>query len=286
MLNKPIFIIAMHRTGSTLLKNILNANSQVAMATDEMHLFLPLLNSFGKQFYKFGNLQKEENVNKLVDFVYTQKIRGTFWQDYKDLGISKNLIKKEFLKTDRSLKSFISVLLNEFRKKEKKERVGVKYPLHFSKTKILKQWYPDSKIILLHRDIRAVCASKLNDEATRKRKKKFGFIIHYITLLLFITDYVWLAKYYKNNKELFFFVDYNHLILNPEYELKKICNYCEINLQQTMFSVFGKPSSHSSTGELKKGFDKTRMDKWKNKLSKFDIWLINFFTSKNFKVFL
>jgi len=283
MLVKPIFIIAMHRTGSTLLKNILNANSKVAMATDEMHLFVPVLNSFGNQFYKFGDLQKEENVDNLIDFVLTNNIRGTFWQDYKKLGVGKEQIETEFLKTDRSLKSFISVLLNEYRKKENKERVGVKYPLHFSKTKLLKEWYPDSKIILLHRDIRAVCASKLNDEATRKRKKKLGFIIHYITLFIFVADYIWLSKYYKKNRDLFYFTDYNQLILNPEVALSNICNYCEIKIEDSMFSAFGKPSSH--TGEIKKGFDTSRIDNWKNKLSKFDIWLINILTKRSRKLF-
>lgn len=284
MLNKPIFIIAMHRTGSTLLKNIIDANTKIAMATDEMQLFVPFIKSFGKQFYKFGNLKNEENLDKIINFVYAGKIRGKFWKDYIEIGILKETIKIEFLETDRTLKSFISVLLNEFRKTEQKDRVGAKYPLHFSKTKVLNRWYPDAKIILLHRDIRAVCASKINDEVTKIRKKKYGFIIYYITLLFFIADYIWMAKYYKNNKELFHFVDYNMLVLNPQETLKDICRYCEIELEDSMFNVFGKSSSH--TKKIKRGFDKNRIDNWRTKLNQFEIWLISSLTKNSRKIFV
>ena len=78
MLDKPIFIISLNRTGSTLLKNIINKNSEVAMATDEMHIFDPFLNSFGKQFYKFGDLKESKNVEKLFDYIFNGNIRGYF----------------------------------------------------------------------------------------------------------------------------------------------------------------------------------------------------------------
>lgn len=283
MLYKPIFIIAQHRTGSTFLKNILNMNSKVAMATDEMHLFIPFGNSFGKQFYKFGDYNKVENIDKLIDFFFNENIRGTFWQEYTELGISKDTLKNSFLNTQRFLKDFISVLLDEYRKLEKKERIGAKYPLHFSKTSVLKEWFPDSKIILLHRDIKAVCASKLNDDATKKRKKKFGFIAHYLTLFAFIFEYIWLSLFYKKNKELFYLIDYSEMISRPNIVLPELCDFCEIENEPDMYKAFGKASSH--TGKVEKGFDASRVEKWKKVLNKFDVWLITSLTNKSRKRF-
>jgi len=284
VLEKPIFIIAMHRTGSTLLRNILNDSSSIAMATDEMHIFVPFGEHFGKNFNKFGSLRIEANVDKLIEYFYKGKIRGKFWQDYIKLGITKEKIKNRFLKTDRSLKSFITILLYEYRNIEKKPRVGVKFPLHFSRTKMLKRWFPDSKIILLHRDIRAICSSKLNDKETLRRKNKWGILAHYFTLLYFIFDYLWLAKYYKQNSNLFYIIEYADLILYPNKTIPTLCKFCEILPEDNMYFVLGKPSSYFQTEETI--FDKTRIDYWKKSLNKIDIWLITTLTNSSKKHFL
>jgi hypothetical protein len=276
MLDRPVFIIALHRTGSTLLKNILNLNSELAMATDEMQLYLPFLKSYAKQYATFSNLQNDDKLRGLVNFLFTQEIKGAFWKEYRKLGITQEDIFNSLKKTDRSLKSVITVLLNQYRKLEQKKRVGVKYPLHFSKTSVLKDWYPDAKFILLNRDIRAICASKLNDEATQRRKIRFGFLIHYITLFIFIVDYVNLARYYSKNKLLFYKINYEDFIMRPDKELINLCTYCEIPYEEEMLDAIGKPSSH--TGIVSKGVDEKRVSQWEHKLSKFDRKLIELTT--------
>ena len=153
MLTKPIFIIALHRTGSTLLQNMIGANSAVAIATNEMQLFLPFRASFGKIFREIGDMSVEKNVDKLFRIINSGNIAGTFWREYTQLDISLALIKKRFRDSDRTLKDLIDILLSEYLSKERKSRTGVKYPLHFYKLKLLDDWFPDSKIIVLHRDL-------------------------------------------------------------------------------------------------------------------------------------
>ncbi len=276
MLDRPIFIIAMHRTGSTLLKNILDNNSQVSMATDEMHIVAPFGKRFYDQFTGFGSLENDKKLEEFVDFIFEGKIYGTFWKEYRELGITREQLFEKIKDTDRSLKSIVTVLLDEYRKLTNKQRVGVKYPLHFSKVFLLKEWYPDAKFVLLHRNIRAVCASKVNDEATKRRKKRFGFVAHYITLFAFIFEYIWLARYYKRNKNVFYKINYEDIVLDTEKELKDLCSYCEIPYELSMLQACGKASSH--TGEIAVGVDKSRIESWKNKLTSFDRWLIEFFT--------
>ena len=279
MLRKPIFIIAIHRTGSTLLKNILNANSKVAMATDEMHIYVPFKNSFGKQFKTFGNLNTERNVDRLINFIYKGKINGTFWKEYIHLGIPPQKIKRSFMKTKRSLSDLIAVMLYEYQLQQKKERAGVKFPLHFSRTKLLKKWFPDAKIILLHRDIRAVCASKLNDDATKRRKKRFGIIVHYATLIAFVIDYIWQSEFYLRNRNIFHLTDYDRLISKPKKNISDVCKYCEIEFENQMLNASGKPSSYTEI--LTNGFDKNRISNWKNSLNSFDRSLISILTKKS-----
>jgi len=281
-LYKPVFIIAMHRTGSTLLKNILDNNSKICIATDEMHISAP----FGKRFYNhysnFGSLKDDSKLKEFIKLIFEGNIYGTFWKEYRELGISQETIFQNAKITDRSLEAIVTILLNEYRILQGKDRVGVKYPLHFSKVILLKKWYPDAHFILLHRDIRAVCASKVNDEATKRRKKRFGFIAHYITLFAFIFEYMWMVNFYKKNINMFYKVDYEDIVLDAENELRSLCDFCEIPFESKMLEACGKPSSH--TGEIKIGVDRSRVDSWKKKLSSFDIWLIEFFTKSSAKV--
>lgn len=276
---KPIFIVGLHRTGSTLFKNMINRNSEVAMATDEMDFSDPWYRSFDKHFKRFGDLAVEQNRRKLIDFVFEGKIHGTFWKEYRELGISRETILKEFSQADYSLKSLITILLEAYRNKENKNRVGVKYPVHISRLKLLFQWFPDAKIIFLIRDARAIIASKLNDEKTRERKqskKVIALFIHYFTLLFFIIDFIWATLIYRKYKDHpnFIKIRYEDLVANPNQSVMQICDFCDIPFEPEMFHVFGKASSH--TGEVTTGFDVKKISYWKNKLGTLDKILINF----------
>ena len=285
-LTKPVFIVCLHRTGSTFLKNILNQNPEIAMATDEMEISNPWRKTFDQ---RYGNIRKQrpdDFARKLVKTVYEDAscIRGTFWKDYPSLGIPPQKIYSQLKESDQSLKTFLNILLNEYAKLQGKKRIGVKYPLHFSKAKQLKDWFPDCKIVFLFRDARAVCASKVYDEATTARKKKAGFlwfVVHYLTLGFFIFEYIWYARIYNKHKKglSLFPVCYEDLVSNPEYEIKKICRNCEIPFDTKMLSAEGKPSSHD--GKRYCGADKTRLETWKNRLTPWDIKLINVLTRKS-----
>jgi len=128
---------------------------------------------------------------------------------------------------------------------------------------------------------------KLNDEKTKKRKKKAGhlsFLIHYITLSIFIVDYIWSSYFYNKNKHKLniYPVCYEKLLQHPVLEIKKICSFCEISFNENMLFAMGKPSSH--TGKIAFGVDKKRLFAWQTKLSKFDLYLITFLTKKSMKM--
>jgi len=281
---KPVFIIGLHRTGSTLLRNILDANSRLAMATDEMELYHPWKRTFADHFKSLGDLRSDETIWSLVEFIYTGTIQGTFWKDYRALGIPREKVFSRIRESDKSLRSVVSILLDEYRSKSGKERVGVKYPLHFSKLHVLLKWYPDSKVICLARDIRAVCASKLNDPATCTRKAKRPWLaplIHYATLGLFIFDYIWFTRIYRRYRNCpnVRLVRYEDMVSDPDKTIGSLCDFCEIPFEPQMSNANGKPSSFS--GIRHKGPDLTRIHNWQTRLSRFDRVLINSLTKRS-----
>lgn len=284
---KPVFIICLHRTGSTFLKNLLDSNSYLAMATDEMHILDPFRFTFGNIFSK---LKKKHNINisyHLVDKVYNGEIYGSFWNDYKKLSISKERILRRIDVSNVTIKLIISTLLDEYRILQSKKRVGVKYPLHFSKTLKLKEWFPDAKIIFLVRDPRAICASKLNDHATKRRKfnlKIFSPIIHYITLFWFVFEFNWsinyFVKYLKRQRDVYN-LKYEDLVSDPKKNIRNICNFCEIPFEETMFTAHGKPSSYD--GLIQYGVSSDKIYQWKKVLNRFDKIFITIFTKNAMK---
>lgn len=283
MLNNPVFIISLHRSGSTLLKNILDSSSMLAMATDEMHISDPFYRTFDNQFRDF-KLNREGEIDRLVDLIYSGEIKGSFWRDYSGLGIEKKVLAEAIKESDRSLKGVISAILNEYRKKSGKERVGAKYPLHASRLKMLLKWYPDAKIIFLTRDSRAITASKLHDEATEKRKRCSGifrFIIHYFTMFFFVLDYIWFSRIVHKNKDSGYTIKYEKMLLRPEEEIRSLCEFLEIPFDPEMLKAGGKPSSHD--GDNNYGFNKSRIDKWKNILNRFDRFLVTSLSGKAMK---
>ena len=277
---KPIFILCVHRSGSTLLKNIIDKNSKVVMAVDEMAISVPYRKTF-KDIYNGYNLKNNNEVEKFCDHLFSGKINGTFWKKLSDSGLQKNTICEAIKMSQRGIKDVISIILYNIQILSNKKRVGVKYPLHFSKINLLKEWFPDSKIIFLIRDIRAIIASKINDEATKNRKLRFGlfgFVVHYFTIFFFIFDYIWFHNTIIKKKKYSYLLKYEDLCQSPANIIKEICFFSEIPFEIEMLKAYGKPSSHN--GKIFIGFDLNRICAWKNKLKKNDRKIIELLCKK------
>ena len=273
-IKKPIFIISLHRSGSTLLKNILNSNSNLAIVPDELNMSDPIFTSLENTI----NRHRDKNNKKMVNIIFNNHLNTSGWVKYPKTSKLKNNLMIMSKGLILSAPKFTSLLMDEYKKLENKNNIGIKYPIHHSRINRLLTWYPDAKIIFLTRDIRAIIASKLNDEATKRRKLKAGvfkFIIHYVTMLFFLFDFISFSKTFKKNikKPNIYKISYENIGSNPEKEIKKLCDFVDIKFEEEMLKACGKPSSHN--GKIKYGFDEKRIYKWKTVLNKFDKFIVN-----------
>jgi len=292
MITKPVFIVGLNRTGSTLVKNMLDLNSEIAMVPEELHLWDPypwanvVLNNCKKL-----DFQDKKNIVDFVEDLFSKKFYGSFWQNINNYDIDKNKILTDLQMTDENrvnCKEIINLIFLNYLWKQKKKRIGVKYPIHISKISLLNQWYPDCKIIHLTRDPRAIYSSKSNDEFTKKLRnkyKKIEKIILIVTLIRTIFEYNWSRRIHiKHRKdENYMLLRYEDLISEPEKNIKKLCSFLEISFEQDMLFPSGKPSSH--TNDRITGFDKNRIDVWKTKIHNWEIGLIDFFAKKSLDEF-
>ena len=131
---KNIFILSQHRTGSTLLKNILNSHPNVHIAFDEMNIFDP----FKKNTLDKLLNSKIKTSNDLIGAIKKKQIYGTFWSDFEKSGIDLDIFKDEIDKHHKfNLVSILFAVLTMLRKINKTEIVGIKYPIHYSKLDFL-----------------------------------------------------------------------------------------------------------------------------------------------------
>lgn len=276
----PIFIISQHRTGSTLLKNMLDAHSEITMAFDEMNLF---------EFRRDNSLDKLisntiQNPVELVEVIQQQKIYGTFWQEFEKSGIKKEELKTALENEEFTLNNILKAILTLLAFKNNTMHSGVKYPLHFSKAHLLKEWFPSCKIIFLTRNPKAIIASKLNDPATKERKNKsimHRFGVHYLTLFYFAIEYKKSIQQWSKNRKEYHKVTYKELVQNQTETLTKICKHCNLDFEGQMLQVGGKESSFTQKKANKPVTHS--LEKYKTTLSKFDQWLIGRLTNKSYK---
>lgn len=276
-----LFILAQHRTGSTLLKNMLDAHPDVCMAFDEMNLFEPLRDNTLERLIDKG----VNTPNALVGAIFSGQVHGTFWQKFQESKIERaalvNAFKNEsILSADRVLRGILQLL----REQGDVSHSGVKYPVHVSRAGWLHEHFPHSRVLFLFRNPMAVVASKINDEATRARKQKsflHRFGIHYFTLFYFCMEFRKACKVYHANRRAVLKVCYEDLVSAPEETLRGICEYVGVNFHSAMLSATGKSSSY--TGKAFSAPAVSSVDRYRERLSRFDLWLIRLLTGSPYK---
>ncbi len=272
-LDRPVFIVGLHRTGSTLFKNALDRHSSLAMASDEMQLEGPWRRGFAAKFSRIRDAGSERGLERVMNLVWSAPLPGTFWKDLRHSSVDRDELKIRIGGSDRSTRSVVAILLDAYRRERNRPRVGVKYPLHISRIQRLKLWFPDCRILHLTRDPRAILASKLRDEATRRRKAKgfgVGAAVHHATMTVFLADYAWSGRVHRrmHGSPSYRLVRYEDLVARPREVLEGVCNFAGLEFQEEMLDTVGKPSSHS--GERPHGFDGSSVARWRTTLSRFD----------------
>ena len=281
--SNTIFIFSQHRTGSTLLKNMLDANDDVSMAFDEMNIFEPLRkNTLDKVLRR-----KEISGNKLIELIKKKKIYGTFWKEFEKSKINYGRLEENFNSiNEEKLTPLLIFILDEIKKINGTKFSGVKYPTHISKMKFIFNAFKDSKNIFLTRNPLAIVGSKINDPATQKRIKKlsvFGFVIRYFTLFYVCIEYIYSFIIYNRNKKNLKIIFYEELVLNKEKTIREICDFLGLIFCQNMLNVTGKSSSYK---KKKIGFKKNTIDRYKMELKPIEIKIVTLMTYSCYKRFL
>ncbi len=282
-IDKPVFIFCLHRSGSTYLKNIIDASPEVKMLEDELQFDHPhFSNTFRKLYKKYC----ADNINKYNEFlkiIQTSKIRGSFWNYYKrDYGIKNS---KDYLDTSQNITvwhSLNSILLHVLDKANKK-RVGIKYPTHHKYAEAFFLNFSNAKNIFLLRNPNAIVASKIkklnNPQLLIVSKYSYRLLRILITIYFSYESRFFLKKAEKL-KDKAFIIKYEDLVLDKTNVIKEISKFCEIDFNSEMLNASGKVSGYDEVKD-----DIKRINRWTFVLNKFEKILVKKIVGKYAKKF-
>jgi len=296
-MQNPIFIVGLHRTGSSLLTNIFRSNPNI-LIFEEMHFLSPWRKDFRHIYKKYakGNLSAESAKSLVELFFSKNKKHGMdtpFWKYFeRNPGEKKlkDMLTSNLSNSNNSLENIFKTIIEKTTFYRGYERCCVKFPMYISFAPQLLKWYSDSKIIHITRDPRAILVSKKNDPGGILRRYNWNpivsFLLRRIMLFYVFIQFFWASKVHSRLKSQknYFLVKYEELLNNPLFTIQKLCEFTNTKFDDRMSNP--KRGQYSSiTGERKGGFDPNSAIRWKNEILPFENKLMAYLTKSSMKRF-
>jgi hypothetical protein len=260
----PIFIVGSPRSGTTLLRNMLNRHPRIAICRETQ---------FNHYIYSrrtaFGDLRNEDNRCRLVkEYLSTSRMRRS--------GIETAGLEERLLRDGTSYASLFASLMEHFAESEGKQRCGEKTPQHALLTETFCEWYPGAAIIHLVRDPREVVASLQR--------------VPWASNSVVVNTRMWidcnLAARKSSNRPEYLMVRYQNLVSQPEQELARICGHLHEDYSPSMLVPAEETTSYSSWSQRAKApVTSERLGKWREQLTEQDVELVEWVAGPHLESF-
>ena len=278
---EAIFIVGVSRSGTTLMRRILDKHSRVGIAT-ENHYLGHLLAWEGTRHYfrRLGDLRDDANVRALVELIYSGELQrrsrlrelSPYWRWLTDKVPAAD-IEAYLLASDRSERGVFEAFLRIYADRRGKAVMGEKTPAHLDYVETLLEWFPHGRVIHCLRDPRAIYVSELR----RRGEHAVGFPYRQLAavpvllerFVLLQVAWVWaravhrhrtLARHYPERYRLVRFED---LVARPSTTLDGICAFLGVEPEARMLE-----QRVTSRGALvgSEGFDAAAADRWRERI--------------------
>jgi len=238
---KPIFILGLPRSGTSLLLTILSAHKEIA-GMAETWLLLP--------------------------FMYANKNNGVLANYSHNLGYAgltdliNNLPGKE-QQYNNYLRMFFDNLYSSLANSHK--YFIDKTPRYYYIIPELVKLYPDAKFIFLFRNPIQIFASRMN---TTHAKNRFSIFSHQGNYFDMLKGPKLLSKGYEMIKDKAFAIHFEQFVKDPEQHIKEMLNYLELDYNENMLSDFDPTKLpgrllDSNVFEYGNTIQKSVTEKWK-----------------------
>ena len=269
--DRPIFVVACPRSGTTLLQVMLHAHPRIS---------IPPENRFFLETYKgrkkFGDLRKPAKRAALAKSITKQK-------RYSDMKVPPDVLKQKIVEGPPTVGSALGIVLREYAALFGKPRWGDKRPLYLNYIPTLLTLFPDAQIINIVRDGRDCVAS-----LKRMPWWKTGSISA-------ISRWVQSMNMGRRARKAcrpdqYYEFRYEDLVADPRTELEKLCAFLGEEFHEDMLepsrvageAVPERKSHHARTHEQ---VSTASVGQWAEKLEKWEIAVIETLGRRHFKYY-
>ncbi len=225
----PIFIIGTERSGTNLLRLILNSHPNIAIPHPPH-----IMKNFSRLEPLYSDLSKDANFKRLIQDVATMvQLHPYPW------GI--NIDKDEIFRNakERSLINVYFAVYDQYLKSTHKQRWGCKSTFMINHVALIRHYYPGAKFIYMVRDGR--------DVALSAKKTIFNHYCVYFTAGLWAKEQqigiYWLNKLSKDDIIL---IKYEDLLSSPQEAISSICSFLNEPYQEEMLTFFNTEEAKKS----------------------------------------
>lgn len=213
--DRPIFIVACPRSGTTLLQLMLHAHPRIA---------IPPENRFFLDVYRdratFGDLRQPSARLAVADRILS-------WERFDDLKVAPEVIRERIVEGPPTLGSALGIVFREYALLYGKPRWGDKRPLYLHHLPALLRLFPDAQIIHIVRDGRD-CVASLQSMPWWQTGK-----VAAVTAWLQSMDLARRAGA-RLPADQFYELSYERLVGNPRAELEAMCVFLGESFSEDM----------------------------------------------------
>jgi hypothetical protein len=272
------FIVGVSRSGTTLMRHVLNRHSAIAIAP-ENHFLGHLLPHQGvvHRIRRMGALSDEGVVGRVVEYLYGDLQKSARWREpsrfwtWLQRHVDADELKARFLSGERSERGLFDLLLGMYAERRGKVVAGEKTPGHLRHVDTLLAWYPGARVIHMMRDPRGIYASEL-----RRRRQHAGALPYRLLakappllagVILLQTTAAWMegsvrsTTYARRFPRRYRIVRFEDLVREPHRTIAGVCEFLGLPFEPSMLEQH-VVSAGAHLGQA--GFDAAAADRWRS----------------------
>lgn len=245
-MDRPIFIVGSPRSGTTLMREILDRHPAIGVCGETHFQFLVY-----RRRKAFGDLADPKNRQRVIDQYLTSR-------RIPKAGLDPSELAKTLPRDATSYKAMFAALLRSYADSKGKPRVGEKTPRHALFLETLFEWFPNAVVLHMVRDPHAVVASLEHEPWVA------GSVVVNARRWLRLNQ----AARKSRSQPGYLEVRYENLVTDPESELRKICSFVGEEYEPSILvpEKTLSPDLHNRE-RPRAAVTASRMDVWRKELS-------------------
>jgi hypothetical protein len=175
---EAIFIIGVPRSGTTMMREVLERSPRIAIAR-ENHFVGHVREREGARFYfrRAGDLSSDATITRIVEMIYGGEFQrmsrlrelSTYWK-WLVANVPRDDMESRLLSAERTERGMMAAFMRVYADSRGRPIMGEKTPAHLAYVDTLLAWFPNARVVHMLRDPRAVYVSDLRRRRQHPRR--------------------------------------------------------------------------------------------------------------------